>query len=68
LICRDKLKSKNKGGEFNVMRSIAAFLNTNDGILFIGVDDKNKNQIIGIEEDFQLLNHDKKDQDGYETI
>jgi hypothetical protein len=68
LICKDELQSKGKGDKFNVMRAIDAFLNTNDGILFIGIDDNNKSQIIGIEKDFQLLHHDKKDQDGYETI
>ncbi len=47
--------------EFNIMRTIAAFLNYNGGILFIGVLDDG--EIIGVENDLNSLG--KANQDGF---
>lgn len=50
----------NKHVEHKVMKTVAAFLNTEGGTLLIGVDDDKK--IIGLESDFNLfLKPDKKD-------
>ena len=48
----------------NVLRAIAAFMNTNGGTLLIGVDD-NKN-IVGIDSEYAVANPAKKNWDGYE--
>lgn len=59
-LCYDYQKNnKNKDVEFAIAKSVAAFLNSNGGYLFIGVkDDKT---ILGLEKDFSLLNKATKD-------
>ena len=39
-----------KDTQFRIFKEIASFLNSNDGVLFIGVDDKTE-EILGIEKD-----------------
>jgi len=46
------------------LKSVAAFLTSSGGTLYIGVDDDCK--IIGIEFDFKLLSADKQNEDGWE--
>lgn len=48
--------------EFNIMRTICAFLNYHGGILFIGVEDHGK--ILGLENDFNSLG--KNTPDGFQ--
>lgn len=58
---------------YNILKEITAFMNTDGGVLLIGIHDKTK-KVIGIEGDFEHLNDDedeyagtyKKDKDGYE--
>lgn len=57
-----KLSQINKVLEMVTIKTIAGFLNTDGGILLIGVDDSR--QILGIEDDFRTLK--KADRDGYE--
>ena len=52
----------NKKLEYASVKAVSSFLNTEGGILIIGVDD-NKN-IIGIEKDLQML--PKQNTDGFE--
>lgn len=54
----------NKDIEFKCMKVIISFLNTNGGILFIGVSDDNK--IIGLESDLKNLPKNKQNNDSYE--
>ncbi len=53
----------NKDMERNIMKTIAAFMNTNGGSLVIGVDDQRK--VIGIRADVDSLI--RKDVDGFEN-
>lgn len=46
------------------LKTVAAFLTSGGGILYVGVDDACK--ILGIEFDFQLLGTDKQNEDGWE--
>lgn len=46
-----------KDTQFRTFKEIASFLNSNDGVLFIGIDDKTK-EILGIEKD-GLINEDR---------
>jgi predicted HTH transcriptional regulator len=46
------------------MKSIAAFLTSRGGTLYLGVDDNSN--IVGIEYDFRLLNEGKRNEDGWE--
>ena len=57
-----KLSQVNKALEMVAMKTIAGFLNTDGGILLIGVADSK--QILGIENDYKTLH--KTDRDGYE--
>jgi len=59
---------------FTILKELTAFMNTDGGILYIGIHDKTK-KVIGIEADYQFLNDDeedeyngsyKQDKDGYE--
>lgn len=50
--------------EFNVMLAISSFLNTNGGILVLGLTDKK--QIIGIEKDYNKVGKNRNP-NGYET-
>ena len=52
----------NKKLEYVIAKTISAFLNTEGGMLIIGVDDDGN--IFGLERDFQTLT--KKDKDGFE--
>ena len=54
----------NKELEHAVLKTIAAFLNTHDGTLMIGVADDAS--IVGLEKDFQSLK--KKNRDGFEQF
>ncbi len=51
----------NKSLENVILKTIAAFLNTNGGTLFIGVDDSGS--ILGLENDYQTVS--KKSSDGF---
>lgn len=57
-----RAKLVNKKLEYVIAKTIAAFLNSEGGILFIGVDD-NQNSL-GLKDDFESLN--KKNIDGFE--
>lgn len=52
----------NKKLEYVIVKTIAAFMNTEGGTLFIGVDDNQS--ILGLDADIQTL--PKKNQDGFE--
>ena len=52
----------NKKLEYVIAKTISAFLNTEGGILIIGVDDDGN--ILGLEKDFKTLS--KQDKDGFE--
>ncbi len=52
----------NKELEFTVMKNIAAFLNTEGGMLFIGIDDDGS--ILGIKKDYETLGR-KQNKDGF---
>ncbi|GEM_PF-607061 len=54
----------NKELEKVIIKTIAGFMNSDGGILFIGVDDDGK--AVGLEKDFQSLG--KKDSDGYQAF
>jgi hypothetical protein len=54
----------NKDLEFAVLKTIAAFMNTRSGFLFIGVEDDAS--VIGLENDYQSLK--KKNRDGFEQL
>ena len=56
-----KTKQLNKELEFMVIKSIAGFLNTDGGILYIGVDDDSG--LLGLSNDYQTLS--KKNKDGF---
>ncbi|MBA7697596.1 hypothetical protein ES703_106263 [subsurface metagenome] len=56
------LSQVNKALEMTVLKTIGGFMNTEGGILLIGVDDSG--DIIGIEEDYLTL--PKPDRDGFE--
>ena len=56
-----KQQKPNKNLELVIVKTISAFLNTEGGLLFIGIDDDCK--ILGIEKDYQSLN--KKNSDGF---
>ena len=58
---KEDSKTPNKNLEFRVMKSISAFLNTNGGILIIGVT--KKKEIVGVEKDYINLN--EQNWDGY---
>lgn len=48
----------------SALKSVAAFLNSAGGVLYIGIaDDRRK---VGIEFDFKLLNADRQNEDGWE--
>ncbi len=59
-----ELKRKDKRIEFSVLKTVAAFLNTEGGELIIGVDDDGK--VLGLTEDYQCVH--KKNRDGYELF
>lgn len=62
-LCYDyKKNNKSKDVEFSVAKSVAAFLNSNGGYLFMGV--KDNKTILGIEKDFSVLN--KATEDAFE--
>ena len=54
----------NKELEFVIIKTVAAFMNTEGGTLLIGITDDE--EIIGIENDLKTLK--KKNQDGYELL
>jgi hypothetical protein len=58
-----KRKELQKSLESAVVDSIAAFLNTEGGIMIVGYDDDNK-KMVGLEKDFASLK-DRKDWDGW---
>ena len=59
-----KEQKMNKDLKKAVMKNIAAFMNTNGGIIIIGIDDSRK--VLGLAPDFQLIN--KNDSDGFENV
>jgi hypothetical protein len=64
LLWDNKSKSPNKEIQHSIMKTITGFMNTQGGLLIIGVDDK-KN-IIGLQDD--LKNMKRKDLDGFENF
>ncbi len=56
-----------------VIKTVAAFMNTEGGTLLIGVKDKKRSdgdkpaEVLGIEPDFQWLKKGKRDSEGFET-
>ena len=64
-----KENRKDKFLPFSVIKTVAAFLNTNGGNLLIGVkenDETNKTEIIGLKNDYSILQ--KKNNDGFEIL
>ena len=57
-----RAKSVNKKLEYVIAKTIAAFLNSNGGDLFIGIDDSQN--ALGLADDIETLS--KKDVDGFE--
>jgi uncharacterized repeat protein (TIGR03833 family) len=57
-------KKVNDQIEMAISKTIAAFANSEGGKLYIGVDDNEDNQILGLSEDYALLN--KPGSDGFE--
>jgi ActR/RegA family two-component response regulator len=55
---------KNKALQFSVLKTIAAFMNTEGGTLLIGVEDDR--HIFGLEKDISLLREGKQTLDGFE--
>jgi len=55
----DKQKSKSLALEDSIIKTIAAFLNTQGGKLIIGVQDRPKRKVVGIEADFQYSGKSK---------
>lgn len=51
-------KQKNDNLKFSISKTIAAFLNTKGGILFIGINDNG--EIEGLENDYQIFNSGNK--------
>jgi len=61
-----KTKTGNKKLKFEVLKTIAAFLNSESGTLLIGVQDDRS--IFGLEKDFSLISEkDKQTRDGFEV-
>jgi hypothetical protein len=56
--------SKNNYLELEIFRTIAAFMNSDGGILLVGIDPNQK--IIGIEQDFQCIGNKNKNWDGWQ--
>ncbi len=64
-----KENRKDKFLPFSVIKTVAAFLNTNGGNLLIGVNEDNetnKSEIIGLKNDYSTLQ--KKNNDGFEIL
>lgn len=59
-----KQQRKNKDLQSSVLKTIAAFLNTDGGTLLIGVEDDGN--IFGLEQDISLLKPGKQSLDGFE--
>jgi len=59
-----RLEKRNPEIEFAVLKTIAAFMNTDGGNLFIGIDDKGT--VLGLENDFKTLK--KQNIDGFEQF
>lgn len=66
LIWNSKKNEENKYLEYQTIEAIAAFMNTNSGVLIIGQDDKKC--IIGIEKEYPHVHEKKKDGEGYELM
>jgi hypothetical protein len=60
-------KKKDDSMITNVTKTVAAFINSNGGKLFIGVDDKTR-QIIGVQNEYPLVNPQKSNRDGFELF
>jgi predicted HTH transcriptional regulator len=58
-------KSKNEGKEFDTMRALDSFLNTEGGVLIIGTDDNKK--ILGLSGDYSLLGGDRNNFDKFQN-
>jgi predicted HTH transcriptional regulator len=58
-------RSVNKGKEFDVMKTIDSFLNTEGGLLIIGVDDNKK--VLGLDGDYSLLTGDRANFDKFQN-
>ena len=48
---------------YNILKELTAFMNTDGGVLYIGIHDKTK-KVIGIEGDYKYLNHGEDDFNG----
>jgi predicted HTH transcriptional regulator len=55
---------KSKVMEEVILKTVAAFLNSDGGTLLIGVDDSGT--VLGLQPDYQTLKKDKQNRDGYE--
>jgi ActR/RegA family two-component response regulator len=56
----------NRALEEVIVKTVAGFLNSDGGILLIGVDDAAK--IVGLRHDYGTLHRDKQDRDGFEAF
>ena len=64
-------KYRNNASKFIIARSIACFLNSDGGDIIIGILEdrkKNKNQIVGIEDDYRKLHDRDRNPDGYRRM
>jgi len=59
-----KEKRINKDLEYAVAKTLAAFMNSDGGILLIGVDDSR--EVVGIAKDYGTLRKGKRNRDGFE--
>ncbi|MBD3191886.1 MAG: hypothetical protein GF308_14660 [Candidatus Heimdallarchaeota archaeon] len=59
-------KKPNNKLKFKVVKTIAAMMNSEGGILFIGV--KNNGEIVGIEKDYATFNKGKQNRDGFQLF
>ena len=59
-----RTKQVNKKLEYVIAKTIAAFMNSDGGNLFIGVDDNSV--VLGLDDDLNTFNEDKRSLDGFE--
>ena len=59
-----RTKQVNKKLEYVIAKTIAAFMNSDGGNLFIGVDDNSS--VLGLNDDLNTFNEDKRSLDGFE--
>lgn len=64
LLWNEHTKQINKEMRFKIALSIASFMNSEGGTIYIGIDDNNN--IVGLEKDYSLLDMGKQNNDGFQ--